>query len=66
VFIKPIIPVQMTFMEGLFNIKVIVVQSKLNVYSTMNIIISTLNKGSINVCMLCGYLTHQYIKNIYA
>ena len=45
----------MTFMEGLFNIKVIVVQSKLNVYSTMNIIISTLSKGSINVRMLCGY-----------
>ena len=44
----------MTFMEGLLNIKVIVVQSKLNVYSTMNIIISTLSKGSINVCMLCG------------
>jgi hypothetical protein len=49
----------MTFMEGLFNIKMIVVQSKLNVYLTMNIIISTLSKGSINVCMLCGILGYD-------
>lgn len=54
----------MTLLKDLFNIKVIVIQSNLNVYLTMKIIISTLIRGSVKICMLCWFSSDIKNKNI--